>query len=308
MSEGIHESELPYIPEREFTKSPWEVDVQDTDVKYLRIPKRIGCHTDGIPKGNCPPLPSERKVRSSAQKRLDRILMKIGHKYHQGRSRNVLQTGRQELDASVVPLKAVNAVLNEDETETRTLCLRFLSRCFWMNLALFTKKYTTSGTDGARSSYLRKRRNLKSVNNSTCSTVKPSLNVTTTKKAPYSFTNLPTCYWRTSGFTSIQPGPSARTGALRRNTLAQSIQASLQTGPAPTDEYEVSRFRKEATILKEEKHTFPKGSANHGQASPGLHTSHWETCAKNFADTCYTASGLRAESQQQLTKLLKGAE
>ena len=26
---------------------------------------------------------------------------------------------------------------------------------------------------------------------------------------------------------------------------------------------------------KEEKHTFPKGSANHGQAAPGQRTSHW---------------------------------
>ena len=26
---------------------------------------------------------------------------------------------------------------------------------------------------------------------------------------------------------------------------------------------------------KEEKHTFPKGSANHGQAAPGKRTSHW---------------------------------
>ena len=81
-SEGIHESELPYIPERECSKSPLEVDVQDTDVKYLRIPKRIGCHTEGIPERELPPPPpSERKVRSSAQKRLDRILLRIGHKY-----------------------------------------------------------------------------------------------------------------------------------------------------------------------------------------------------------------------------------
>ena len=33
-----------------------------------------------------------------------------------------------------------------------------------------------------------------------------------------------------------------------------------------------------------------------------------ETCAKNFADTCYTASGSRAESQPQPTKLIIGAE
>ena len=123
-----------------------------------------------------------------------------------GRSRNVLPTGRQELDASVVPLKAVNAVLNEDETEIRTLFLRFLSRCFWMDLALFTKKYRTSGIDGARSPFLRKRRNLMPVTNSTCGTMKPSLNVTSTKRAPYSSANLPTCFWRTSGFSLIQLG------------------------------------------------------------------------------------------------------
>ena len=33
-----------------------------------------------------------------------------------------------------------------------------------------------------------------------------------------------------------------------------------------------------------------------------------ETCAKNFADTCYTASGLRAESQLQPTKRIIEAE
>ena len=33
-----------------------------------------------------------------------------------------------------------------------------------------------------------------------------------------------------------------------------------------------------------------------------------ETCAKNFADTYYTASGLRAESQLQPTKRIIGAE
>ena len=60
-AEGIHESELPYIPERECSKFPWEVDVQDKDVTYLRIPKRIGCHTEGIPERELPsPLPKGR--------------------------------------------------------------------------------------------------------------------------------------------------------------------------------------------------------------------------------------------------------
>ena len=75
-----------------------------------------------------------------------------------------------------------------------------------MDLALFTKKYRTSGIDGARFSFSRKRMNLMPVTNSTCGTMKPSLNVPSTKRAPYSSVNLPTCFWRTSGFSLIQPG------------------------------------------------------------------------------------------------------
>ena len=33
---------------------------------------------------------------------------------------------------------------------------------------------------------------------------------------------------------------------------------------------------------------------NHDQAASGKRTSHWGDCAKNLADTCYTASGPRA--------------
>ena len=214
-------------------------------MKYLRIPKRIGCHTEGIPERELPPSPPP-KGRFDPPHRNVWIAFFRGSatSTNQGRSRNVLQTGRQELDASVVPLKAVNAVLNEDETEIRTLFLRFLSRCFWMDLALFTKKYTTSGTDGARSSYLRKRRNLMSVNNSTCSTVKPSLNVTSTKKAPYSFANLPTCFWRTSGFILIQPRAQRMYWSVAKIYSCPVHTSVPRTVPTPTKQSKQHRITK----------------------------------------------------------------
>ena len=43
-----------------------------------------------------------------------------------GRRRDVLPVGRQGLDASVVPRKAVNAAFNEDETELRISVLAVL--------------------------------------------------------------------------------------------------------------------------------------------------------------------------------------
>ena len=81
-----------------------------------------------FPKGNCPA--SKRKPRSSARRRLDR-LKKLPHSSPKGasqvpschecrgRRRDVVPVGRQGLDASVVPRKAVNAAFNEDETELR---------------------------------------------------------------------------------------------------------------------------------------------------------------------------------------------
>ena len=135
-------------------------------MKYLRIPKRIGCHTEGIPERELPsPFRKEGSILRTET---------FGSHSFEDRPQVPTEAVAEMYFQLAVPLKAVNAVLNEDETEIRTLFLRFLSRCSWMDLALFTKKYTTSGTDGARSSYLRKRRNLMSVNNSTCSTVKPS--------------------------------------------------------------------------------------------------------------------------------------
>ena len=163
-------------------------------------------------KGTTPPLP---KGRFDPPHRNVWIAFFRGSatSTNRGRSRNVLQTGRQEPDASVVPLKAVNAVLNEDETEIRTLFLRFLSRCFWMDLALFTKKYRTSGIDGARSSFLSE-----------------------------------SCVHR------HQSCVHRHDSCVHRH---ESCVLDTRTSILRTETY------------KEEKHTFPKGSANHGQDSPG---------------------------------------
>ena len=183
-----------------------------------------------------------------------------------------------------------------------------------MDLALFTKKYRTSGIDGARFSSLRKRRNLMPVTNSTCGTMKPSLNVPSTKRAPYSSVNLPTCFWRTSGFILIQPGgpaqvlercedillpshtsvprnwantneteqttPNSKTITANRRTKTKTDNENSSNGATNIT---LTRFRKEASILrtetfgshKEENHTLPKGSVNHGQAASGYRTSHW---------------------------------
>ena len=94
--------------------------------------------------------------------------------------------------------------------------------------------------------------------------------------------------------------------------------------PGPNDashgfpEGELPRFRKEASILRTE--TFgshsPKKNTTHSRkgalttARPLLVNACLigETCAKNFADTCYTASGLRAETHLHPTKCNKEAE
>ena len=157
----------------------------------------------GFPKGNCsPPFRKEASILrtetfgshslSGSPKEIDTFIIERGvTSSSRGRSRDVLPVGKQELDASVVPRKAVNAALNEDETELRILSLRFLSRCFRIDLAFFTRKYRTSRMDGARPSFLRIRRNLMPVNNFTCGTPKPSLNVTSTTRASYF--SPPTC-------------------------------------------------------------------------------------------------------------------
>ena len=85
----------------------------------------------------------------------------------------------------------------------------------------------------------------------------------------------------------------------------------MQNIPGPNDasegfpERELPRFRKEASILRTKTFGSRKDNTTHSRkgalttARPLLVNARLtvETCAKNFADTCYTASGPRAESQ-----------
>ena len=95
--------------------------------------------------------------------------------------------------------------------------------------------------------------------------------------------------------------------------------------PGPNDasqgfpERELPRFRKEASILRTRNVWIAKeNKENTTHSRKGALTTArpllvnacltGETCAKNFADICYTASGSRAESQLHPTKRIIKAE
>ena len=96
-----------------------------------------------------------------------------------------------------------------------SLSLRSLSRCFRIDTAFFTRKYRSSGMDGARLSFLRIRRILLSVIIFTCGTPKLSLNVTPMDEGviPF-FANLQICSLRSSGYSLIQLGARRLYGSV----------------------------------------------------------------------------------------------
>ena len=59
---GFTKANCPSFPKGNARNFPQEVDVQDTDAKYLPILKRIGCHSQGIPERELPPSPFRKEA------------------------------------------------------------------------------------------------------------------------------------------------------------------------------------------------------------------------------------------------------
>ena len=181
--------------------------------------------------------------------------------------------------------------------------LRFLSKCFWMDLALFTKKYRTSGIDGARSSFLRKRRNLMPANNSTCSTVKPSLNVTTTKRAPYSL-HQPANLLLENLRLHLDPtqGPAHVLERCEDILLPRPYKRPSKMGQHQPSTMKCLASERKLRSSKRRSTRSRKGTQTTARPLLANTRLSGETCVKNFADTCYTASGSRAEPELHPTK------
>ena len=123
---------------------------------------------------------------------------------NRGRSRHVLPAGRQELDASAVPRTAVNAVLNEDETELRIFVVAVLAKVLLDGLGPLHEEVQNLRDRRSEALLLEDTQELDAIDQLKLWHTEAVLQRDNNDDGVILLRHLPTRFWRSSGFSLNQ--------------------------------------------------------------------------------------------------------